>query len=108
MIMISKEKIQEATQKLVEAYNPMAIYLFGSYAWGKPNVDSDLDFMVILPDEIAITRDLRVKSSYALWDVKIATDVLFKHKLNFDQRATHPSTLEHKIKTEGIIVYGNS
>lgn len=106
--MISQEKIQEAAQKLVEAYNPTTIYLFGSYAWGQPNADSDLDFMIILPNDIAITRELRVKSSYALWDVKIATDVLFKHLLNFEQRAAHPSTLEHKIKTEGIVVYGNS
>ena len=34
--MISEDKIQEATKRLFEAYDPVAIYLFGSYAWGEP------------------------------------------------------------------------
>ena len=26
------------------------VFLFGSYAWGEPNEDSDLDFAVVVPD----------------------------------------------------------
>ena len=58
--MISQDKIQEATRRLVEAYNPVAIYLFGSYAWGVPTEDSDLDFMVStrLESETDLCREL--------------------------------------------------
>ena len=41
--MVTKEQIQEVTRRLVEVYQPEAIYLFGSYAWGEPNADSDID-----------------------------------------------------------------
>ena len=30
--------------------NPLSIYLFGSYANGIPNSDSDLDVYVVVPD----------------------------------------------------------
>ena len=50
--MIAKEKIQEVTNRLVEAYQPIAIYLFGSYAWGEPNEDSDIDLMVVVDNNV--------------------------------------------------------
>ncbi|MGL5724578.1 nucleotidyltransferase family protein [Cetobacterium sp.] len=33
---------------MVQEFHPKKIYIFGSYAWGTPNEDSDLDIMVIL------------------------------------------------------------
>ena len=33
--MIFQETIQEAIGRLVKAYNPLEIYLFGACAWGK-------------------------------------------------------------------------
>jgi uncharacterized protein len=107
MALISQSKIEEATARLVKAYQPEAIYLFGSYAWGEPNEDSDLDFMVILQSDIEESLDLYRKSSRSMWGFEFPTDVLLKNKLRFEKRAEHPSTLEHKIKNEGIIIYGH-
>ena len=107
MALISKSKIEEATARLVTAYQPEAIYLFGSYAWGEPNEDSDLDFMVVLPSNIEESWDLQRKSGHIMFGFDFATDVLLKNKLRFEKRAKHPSTLEHKIKNEGIIIYGH-
>jgi uncharacterized protein len=42
--------IEEATRRLVEAAHPEKIILFGSYARGDFDEDSDLDFLVILPE----------------------------------------------------------
>ena len=39
--MITQEKIEEATQRLIKTYSTLKIYIFGSYAWGNPNEDSD-------------------------------------------------------------------
>ena len=46
--MISQETIQEAVQRLVKAYDPLEVYLFGSYACGTPNDDDDLSLLVIV------------------------------------------------------------
>jgi predicted nucleotidyltransferase len=48
--MIDEKKIDEVTEKLVETYYPREIYLFGSYAWGKPSEESDLDLLIIVDE----------------------------------------------------------
>lgn len=45
--MIGKDKISEIVNKIASGYNPEKIILFGSYAAGNPNEDSDLDLFVI-------------------------------------------------------------
>jgi predicted nucleotidyltransferase len=45
--MIGKDKISEIVNKIASGYNPEKIILFGSYATGNPNEDSDLDLFVI-------------------------------------------------------------
>jgi uncharacterized protein len=105
---ISKTKIQEAVKRLAETYEPLTIYLFGSYAWGKPNEESDLDFLVVLNDDIHFNLALHIKGKQALKSMDISSDIVLNHQLFFAERAEHPSTLQHKIKTEGKLVYGNS
>ena len=112
--MISQDKIQEATRRLVEAYNPVAIYLFGSYAWGVPTEDSDLDFMVIVSDAIrtdfTYKRDkLKVfdQTFYKDEYLNVPVDVLVNTESKFFSRSNHPSTLQFKILNEGKEVYGN-
>ena len=105
---ISTEEIQEAVKRLAEAYQPLNIYLFGSYAWGEPHVDSDLDFLVVLNDNIKLNLSLQIKGKLALKNMNVSTDIVLNHKFFFQERADHPSTLQHKILKEGKLVYGNS
>jgi uncharacterized protein len=49
--MIAAEKITQLTQQIVAIAQPEKVILFGAYAYGQPNEDSDLDIMVILPFE---------------------------------------------------------
>jgi predicted nucleotidyltransferase len=44
---IIQNKIQAIADKIATEYKPEKIILFGSYAWGKPHKDSDLDFFII-------------------------------------------------------------
>ena len=104
--MISQDKIQEATRRLVEAYNPVAIYLFGSYAWGEPTEDSDLDLMVVVSNSFHNTFSSFKKGKWALRDLKIANDIIIANFNQFEQLASHPSNLEFKIQKEGTKLYG--
>jgi uncharacterized protein len=108
MALISKSKIEEATARLVTAYQPEAIYLFGSYAWGEPNEDSDVDFFIILKDDADMAWDAFRIANRALKNIAFPIDVLINKHQAFEQRAEHPSTLEFKIKKEGILLHGNS
>ena len=45
--MISQQAIQAGAMRIAEQFKPQKIILFGSYAYGKPNEDSDVDLMVL-------------------------------------------------------------
>jgi len=48
---ITSQKIQEVADKIAKEYQPEKIILFGSYAWGTPHKDSDVDLFVIKETE---------------------------------------------------------
>ncbi|MEX2428198.1 MAG: nucleotidyltransferase domain-containing protein [Bacteroidales bacterium] len=50
--MIGTDKISEIVNKIAFGYNPEKIILFGSYATGTPNEDSDLDLFVIKDSDL--------------------------------------------------------
>ena len=44
----AEQKIKEISDKIIHEYKPEKIILFGSWAWGEPHEDSDIDLLVIL------------------------------------------------------------
>ena len=42
-----QQKLKEITDKIVKEFRPEKIILFGSWAWGIPDKDSDVDLLVI-------------------------------------------------------------
>ena len=56
-------------RKIVDEFDPEKVILFGSYAYGKPNIDSDVDMLVVMEsEERPAPRTSRVIG--ALWGVK--------------------------------------
>ncbi len=102
---ISNSNIEEAVSRLANTYHPLMIYLFGSYAWGVPHDESDLDFMLVVPENIEPTFELRKQGNRALAGIGFSVDFLFNSPTSFNYRAEHPSSLEYKIRKEGKIVY---
>lgn len=45
--MANKKEIQKISDKIVKGFKPEKIILFGSYAWGKPHEDSDVDLFIM-------------------------------------------------------------
>ena len=45
---VTLELLREIAQKVVRAFRPKNIILFGSYAYGKPTSDSDLDLLIVM------------------------------------------------------------
>lgn len=44
---VTKKRIQEVANKIAKEYKPEKIILFGSFAWGKPGPDSDVDLFIV-------------------------------------------------------------
>ncbi len=47
--MVDIKEIKNLTSQIVREFNPDRIILFGSYAYGRPGNDSDVDILVVLP-----------------------------------------------------------
>lgn len=49
--MIQRSQITHFANAVAERFKPQRIVLFGSYAYGKPNQDSDVDLLVVMPED---------------------------------------------------------
>ena len=103
--MISKETIEEVKNRLVKTYNPLAIYLFGSYAWGSPTEDSDLDLLVVVDtsDEKSFKRPR--EGHKALIGLCIGKDLLVFTRAEFEEEVKHCTSLVYKVKKYGKALY---
>ena len=45
--MVKEKEIKKIAEKIAKEYKPEKIILFGSYAWGKPGPNSDVDLFVV-------------------------------------------------------------
>jgi predicted nucleotidyltransferase len=47
------------TRRIVEKFQPYKIILFGSYAYGTPDLDSDVDLLVVMDSDESIAQRIR-------------------------------------------------
>ena len=80
------------------------IYLFGSYAYGKPTEESDFDLMVITDKEIEDAILAVTEIRYNTWGKVGVFDMLVYSVKVFDDRKKK-YILENKIFNEGKIIY---
>ncbi|HKA05816.1 MAG TPA: nucleotidyltransferase domain-containing protein, partial [Gemmataceae bacterium] len=53
--------IRQFAREVAERFRPEKIILFGSHAYGTPNVDSDVDILVVMPCRNEISQATRIR-----------------------------------------------
>jgi len=97
--------LAKIVRELIEAYEPLRVYLFGSVARGDGSRDSDYDLMVVVPDDARPER-LRSRLAYErLWGTGAAADVLVWTREAFDSRLHLRASLPATIQREGRLLY---
>jgi len=104
---LSKQQaIEEITRRLVEFYNPVRIYLFGSEARGDAGPDSDLDFLVVVPDDVPDDKLRPGAGRRAVRGTGFAKDIVPWRKTDFEDRAAWVrSSLPATVVREGRLLY---
>jgi len=98
-------KLAEIVRRLVVAYDPEEIYLFGSRARGDIGPDSDYDLLVVVPDS-APPRRRRSRLAYeALRGTGSASDVLVVTRGYFEERRHLKASLPGTVLREGKLVH---
>ena len=113
MMITKKEGIDMPDQEIsslkdcfVRTLAPLRVYLFGSYASGVPNEDSDFDFYIVVEDDRSDTLDLMVKAYAACSEIKKRpVDIIVGTKSSFDARKQRP-TIENEVFHKGVLLYG--
>jgi len=107
--MIDENIISEVTDKLVKEFNPEKIILFGSYAWGNPTEESDLDILVIITDSKEKQTMRMTKALQCLRGFEgIPKDILVKTHYEAYRFKDVIASLEYKIFREGKILYNGA
>ncbi len=63
--MVALTEIKAFSQQIVEKFQSERIILFGSYAYGQPNEDSDVNLLVMLPfEEMPVQTSIAINRSF--------------------------------------------
>jgi uncharacterized protein len=54
-------EIRRFARQVVERFQPDKVILFGSYAYGAPHVDSDVDLLVVMPARNQLDQAFRIR-----------------------------------------------
>lgn len=100
--------VQEAINRLVKAYNPLEIYLFGKYGWGTPDEDDDLEVLVIVEESKLPVHKRGYRAFEALLDLDIPKSVIVFTKEEFDTSCQDKTSLVYEVKNRGKKVYARS
>lgn len=96
--------LKEAVRRIIENFNPEKIILFGSYAYGQPTADSDMDLMVIMnTDEKPHKRAVTLRK--ALKGIGIPKDIIVKTPEEFDRFKDIVGTIIYPAAHKGKVLY---
>ncbi|MBI5540744.1 MAG: nucleotidyltransferase domain-containing protein [Bacteroidia bacterium] len=110
--MLNEDLIKMIIDKLSGTIKPLKIILFGSYASGTPNKDSDLDILVVIddnyyPKDYNENMEIYLKVSSVLSDIKkkFPIDLIVHTKSMHEKFIELGSMFSKEILQKGIIIY---
>ena len=102
--MITQAQIQDVVDKIVQGYQPEKIILFGSYAYGTPTEDSDLDLLIIKDTEEKM-RARKNKVRQYIWHTTIPVDIWIYNMTEFTKEDDWGTGFFAEIKQGGKTLY---
>ena len=104
--MISRADIRAFVDQVVKQFHPTRVILFGSYAYGEPNADSDVDLLVVMrhrrsapPSPPAAVRiRLACRANFPM-------DLLVRSPAEIRRRLAMGDSFMREITTKGIVLH---
>lgn len=96
--MYSEHDIQQMASR-IKAGLKCRVFVFGSYAWGRPNACSDVDLAVVLADDVVVKHPSRIASRLSMHGL-IPIDVIALKESTLENAVV--GSLSYEIRTRGI------
>jgi HEPN domain-containing protein len=98
------KELDRVVRRMVKAFDPIAVYLFGSRARGDAGEDSDYDLMLVLAHD-----NTRVRSRQDVWQTARSRRIFVNPFLtwveSFAWRRHQVGTLEYEVQVDGVRLY---
>ena len=101
---ISLQSIRNVTRRIAEEFQPEKIVLFGSYAYGTPGPDSDVDLLVVMDTSLS-SREQRLEISRVLSPRPFPMDILVRTPKDLAERLKLGDSFLQDIINRGKVVY---
>ena len=88
--MVSRQEIQATCNDIVREFAPLQVILFGSYGYGTPTEDSDVDLLVVMAIPESDTRIITHRIQYTMPSASMPSSVLKNISRRGFKRRTFP------------------
>jgi len=99
-----KASLPEAIERLVGNLKPAKIILFGSYAYGTPNGDSDVDLLIVM-DQVVSRKDTHLAACQLLRPREFPVDILVKSLGELQPKTGKLNFFWDEVTSKGKVLY---
>jgi predicted nucleotidyltransferase len=94
--------IRRYARAVARRFHPDQIILFGSYAYGTPNRDSDVDLLVVMPARNQIDQAIKIRMAV---EAPFALDLIVRTPHNMRWRLKEGDWFLREIVARGKVLY---
>src|SRR5437016_706160 len=94
--------IRRFARQVAERFDPEKIILFGSYAYGTPHADSDVDILVIMPARNQLDQAVKIELAC---DPPFPLDIIVRTPHNMQWRLAEGESFLREITTRGKVLH---
>ena len=94
--------IRRFARRIAERFHPDKIILFGSYAYGKPHEESDVDLLVIMRTKNAIDESIRISLAF---EEPFSLDLIVRTPWQIERGLKDDNWFLREIVEKGKVLY---
>jgi predicted nucleotidyltransferase len=95
--------IEQVVQRIVEQFQPRRVFLFGSYAYGEPTFDSDVDLLIEMETPLRnVEQAVEIRRAV---DFPFPTDLLVRTPQQIAERLAMGDVFLREVVKKGIVLY---
>jgi predicted nucleotidyltransferase len=100
--LVPRAVIEAYAREIIDGFHPERIVLFGSYAYGRPHKDSDVDILVVMPASDEINQAVRIlEKTHTTFPV----DLIVRTPQNLRWRLEEGDWFLREIVGRGTVLY---
>ena len=96
--------LKRVLRNIVDSFDPIEIWLFGSMARGDGDTNSDIDLMVVMPNGTNWRKSIDVlgvlDGSFIPCDIAVSTPEKWSRRIN------DVGSIAYAVKEDGVMLYG--